>query len=433
MQKKNRSISKGVIEAKDKQDLYRSNQHFSPNMSKRTAGVNLNTFLNSKPTSHKDELELIQSDNFRNTNYNLSFHPNQSTNNLGNTSLGTNYQKYSKNISMNPAKSQMLNTQLSGINNSNVNNNSAYVTPFPQKNMKLESIKNINTVIKKLKSTNINSKINKTTDSVKSGINTTFQKKVPVMPSFHQGTGTNNTSNNYNNITNSSNMTSLKKEGIPSISLKSSAFSSNNNAHNIFSHGNNLAELSPTKSIPNMGNLSNLTSMSNMSNLNNINSTTHMGSNLLNHNNLHDLQVPVPNNARKEANNMNLYQQNSAHKSLFNKSQFEEINLVNSHPIIKGKNMMINSQQQIHPQDLTSKPTPDNKKHSTKETKDNSSNSSTIKNYKHSNSNSINGIQVQMNTHYHQTNIENPEDLHFFYVKMFQTNKEFAHKFEKEE
>lgn len=409
MQKKNRSISKGVIEAKDKQEIYKTNQHFSPNMSKRTVGINLNTFLNSKPTTHKEELELIQSDNFRNTNYNLSFHPNQSASNIGNTSVGTNYQKYSKNISMNPAKSQMLSTQLSGINNSNVNNSNAYVTPFPQKNMKLESIKNINTVIKKLKSSNINSKaINKTTDTVKSNVNTTFQKKVPVMPSFHHnGTGTNSTSSNYNNnnsnnVTNSSNMTNFKKEGIPSISLKSSAFSNNNNnAHNIFSHG--ISEMSPNKSV------------------------TNMNSNLHN-----EINIPNPSNARKDTttNSLNLFQQNSANKSLF-KSQFEEINLVNSGQI-KGK-ILLNNQINIQPQDLTIKQTAETKKHSTQETKDNSSNSSTIKNYKHSNSNSVNGIQVQINNHYHQTNIENPEDLHFFYVKMFQTNKEFAQKFEKEE
>ena len=70
----------------------------------------------------------------------------------------------------------------------------------------------------------------------------------------------------------------------------------------------------------------------------------------------------------------------------------------------------------------------DNKK--TQETKDNSSNSSTIKNFLHSNSNSLNTMQIQLTQ---QSNIENPEDLHFFYVKMFQANKEYAYKFEKEE
>jgi len=367
MQKKNRSISKGVIEAKDKQDLYKNNQHFSPNMSKRTVGINLNTFLSSKPGVSKEELELIQSENFRNTNYNMSFHPNNTNNS---SMMGTNFQKYSKNITVNPTKNPMLSSQLSGISNSNINNSNAFVTPFPQKNMKLDSIKNINTVIKKLKGPNPSTKIMNKSDVNKLGnqISSSIQKKVPAIPTFS-----------------SQNMNNTRKDPIPSISMKSTAYGQQ-------LYPQNLSEMSPSNSLANV-------------------------------NDIYQSKSINSNNQSQNQQGYGFFNSNSSNQKNLFKPQFEEINLNNN---LSRQNLIGQSMN-----DMTK--TPEHKKHSTQETKDNSSNNSTIKGYKHSNSNSINGIQLQVNNQVKQANIENPEDLHFFYVKMFQSNKEFAYKFEKEE
>ncbi len=56
------------------------------------------------------------------------------------------------------------------------------------------------------------------------------------------------------------------------------------------------------------------------------------------------------------------------------------------------------------------------------DTKDNSSNSSSIKNLKES-----------ANFYQSKKNIENPEDLHYFYVRMIQSNKDLIYKFEKDD
>lgn len=367
MQKKNRSISKGVIEAKDKLDLLRSNQQFSPNVSKRTVGINLNTFLSSKPGNI--EPESVQSDNFKN-NHNNTYYNNQSTNILANN-MTTNFQKYTKNFHLNQSKTQLspnyqvlgnsVNISTNNTNNTFLNNNSninnlnltnignmtstTNMTNNNSKNLKLESIKNINTVIKKLKYSNAPNKLpttNKNENSNTKLTNTTLQKKIPNIPTFQ-----------------SSNLNNLNKG--PLINLKTSTCFNQN--QNIYS---NFSEMSPSTSIANL--------------------------------------------------NMNESKfENTPQKDLF-KLQDD----------VKGSNanLYLGTKQND---------TKDTKKNSTQETNDNSSNNSTIKNYKHSNSSSINGLHFQVNKCFKNTNIENPEDLHFFYVKMFQTNKEYVHKFEKEE
>lgn len=409
MQKKNRSISKGIIEAKDKQEVYKTNQHFSPNVSKRTVGINLNTFLNSKPNGplQKEELEMIQSDNFRNTNYNnTNFQPNQSITNLGNgtntsnVNLSSNFQKYSKNVSNNMSKGQIFSGQTSNVTSSNITANS-YLNPIPQKNVKLESIKNINTVIKKLKnpnsnnSNNISSNINISSKLIKPEIGskpgTLVQKKIPAIPALQSSNlnNLNNNSNSNNNIVSSNsvvnlnNNSNLKKDSIPNINLKSSTFL----------QSQNINEISPKTSVTN------------------INLNEYLSS-------------------KKELNNaMSIYTTSDQSKSLF-KPQSPSLEAKPNNSLAISK---INSQNSNLP-NFDIKKTPETtKKTSIQETKDNSSSNSTIKNYKHSNSNSMNGITLQVNSQIQQSNIENPEDLHFFYVKMFQNNKEFANKFEKEE
>ena len=366
MQKKNRSISKGVIEAKDKSDLLRSNQQFSPNVSKRTVGINLNTFLSSKPGNVDPEL----SDTFKN-NHNNTYYNNQSTNLLANN-MTTNFQKYTKNFHLNQSKAQLPsnyqamgnsvsmsanntnNTFLGNNNNmTNIGNltnmtnmtNNTNIGNTNSKNLKLESIKNINTVIKKLKNSNVPNKLssnNKVEIPNTKITNTNLQKKIPNIPPFQS--------------TNLTNLSNLNKG--PLINLKTSTCFNQN--QNIYS---NFSEMSPSTSIANL----------------NINESKF---------------------------------DNTPPKDLFK-----------VHEDVKGSSTNIY---------LGTKQT-DTKKTSTQETNDNSSNNSTIKNYKHSNSSSINGLQLQINKCFKSTNIENPEDLHFFYVKMFQTNKEYVHKFEKEE
>ena len=325
--KKNRSISKGVIEAKDKTDV--KSQQFSPTMAKRTVGINLNTFINSKPQTKNEEDEMRSSTN------NMSFQPNQSTStNMNNSNVnstmgqgGTTFQKYSKNPISQP-KTLLSNTQFSQVSNSTVNN-STFVTPFPQKNMKLESIKNINTVIKKLKSNNISSGKIKEKQ---------IPKKIPLIPaSFNQ----------------TQNICLLQKSiQMPTLTIK------NNNLNSQQYFPPNQSEMSPSTSMTNI--------------------------------NSNDMLYKT---------NQNIFQHNSGQKIKIFEDKFDKI--------VETKN---------------------EKKVSLQETKDNSSNNSTIKNFKHSNSNSINCSQTN-----YQVNIENPEDLHFFYVKMLQQNKEFANKFEKDE
>lgn len=439
---KNRSISKGVIEAKDKQDLVKSqqlqqisqnSQHFSPNVSKRNVGVNLNTFLNSKPgiINSKEEIDLGISDSqYRNTNYNINFLPNQSMNannsnitNMSNVN-STNYQKYAKNTTINLAKSQIMTdkggSQISGLNSSivtnnlvnNTNNNLSNLNQLPQKNMKLESIKNINTVIRKLKTNNTNSKMISGGPSTKPDI----QK---------MGTGV-----NYQ-----------KKQGIPSIQSTSISnisitkkISGNLNSSNYPGQllPQNLVEISPSNSISNV-NLNDIYSNSKTQNnsQSNLSSSTNTKNNFyasgLTHN-FNNNQVNLTSNlidggtfSSKISNNI-YSNNNSAQKNLF-KPHIDEVSMIKQ----KQNNSGMVDQVVF---DKTS----DNNKKSMQETKDNSSNSSTIKNNKHSNSNSLNTMQVQLNNQLNQsTNIENPEDLHFFYVKMLQTNKEFAYKFEKDE
>jgi len=416
MQKKNRSISKGVIEAKDKQDVSKisssqQSQHFSPNVSKRNVGVNLNTFLNSKPGVGviKEEVDLGQSDShYKNTNYNIGgFHVNQSmSTNNSNYNGTTSYQKYTKNTTINLAKSQIVdkNQQYSGVNSSMNNTNSNFVNPLPQKNMKLESIKNINTVIRKLKTNNTNSKMITGGPSSKPDLQklssgaSSYQKKQGI-PSLHNSNLLNASTNKR--ISNNMNSTSYPSQLI----------------------AQNLVDISPSTSLANM-NINDMhsskTQTSSLSNLTNTNSKN--GVSGLTHNNHNHINLsPNLGDGFGKSTGNQIYT-NSAQKNLF-KPQLDDINLINN---TSSKQIKVNNTGGY---DKSS----DNKK-STQETKDNSSNSSTIKNYKHSNSNSLNTMQVQANSQINQAaNIENPEDLHFFYVKMFQTNKEFAYKFEKEE
>lgn len=468
MQKKNRSISKGVIEAKDKQEISKNsnnNQHFSPNMAKRT-GVNLNTFLSSKPvgtSKEQAEGDTGQSDNLRGTNNINNLNPYQVNSSVNNSNMGTNYQKYSKNVTTNPAKSQMISTQYSGINssnnihnNSNVNNTgNTFATPFPQKNMKLESIKNINTVIRKLKSNTTSSSIsNKVSTNISKneitkigsvisnsggGTNNLQKKVVPVIPSFH-----------------SNNMSSLKKD----INKSSSGISNNNHYIQQSQQLNpqNLYDMSPSNSLANMKinndysqqsqQIEKLVNNSSYININNTSNNVYF-----NNNNTNQNQSQINNS---QVNNQNNYG-NSSTTNINNTNNLNHINLINNMNLTNSNTNIYASGQKgsnnfnmsntgnktnlfnkdvvkdegTNNKNVFDKNNQDNKK--TQETKDNSSNSSTIKNSKnflHSNTNSLNTMQIQLSQ---QSNIENPEDLHFFYVKMFQANKEYAYKFEKEE
>ncbi len=381
------NLSKGLNESKEKIDSLNFNKthHFSPNITKKTVGINLNNFLSSKPNMLKDENELQNNDSMKNIKVNSTYNSNQ----LSGSVVSSNFQKYTKNNVTNIKSSVINNSNYSVVNTSTTNNlnitnsnNNMNSTnnAFPNKNIKLESIKNINNVIKKLKGTNVNpNPINIQQGSIKGKIDVNKQlialkNKTQIIPAIN--------SNQNSNLQSSSNI--------------------NHEFSNVIHMSSN--------------------SMNNMNNINSNNGLKSDKINLRNSNNLYGSQIenmslfqqgtPINNNVLEKDENSN--NRNHSYNLYSNNSEKKSISLFKPENV--DKNLDENELNIVKSY----------KKVSLQDTKDNSSNSSTIK-FKHSNNTSISMGGLSNNS-----NIENPEDLHFFYVKMFQQNKELAFKFEKD-
>lgn len=389
------NLSKGLNESKEKIDSLNFNKthHFSPNISKKTVGINLNNFLSSKPNMLKDDNEMQNNESLKNIKVNASYNSNH----LSGSVVSSNFQKYTKSNVTNIKSSVINNSNYSVVNTTNTNNvnisntnnnmnstsnsNSNY-SAFPNKNIKLESIKNINNVIKKLKGTNVNSNpIHIQQGTIKGKIDVNKQlialkNKTQIIPAINSNQNSNLQSNS-----------------------------------NISSEFQNVIHMSSN-------------SMNNMSNINNVNTNGLKSDkiNLRNSNNLYGSQIEnmslfqqgIPNNSSLIENNEVSNNRNHSYNLYSNNSEKKSTSL------FRPENIDKNSEET----DLNIAKSC--KKVSLQDTKDNSSNSSTIK-FKHSNNTSISMGGLGNNS-----NIENPEDLHFFYVKMFQQNKELAFKFEKD-
>lgn len=418
MQKKQRSISKGVIEAKDKNDL---KQHFSPNVTKRT-GINLNTFLNSKPG--------MGNAGDGNLNQSREFLGNQ-TYNPGNTK--SNFQNYKTNTSNIQQKQQPIplnySTNISGNNMTNYNSaiNNQQNNSYNQKNIKLESIKNINTVIKKLKSTNI-SNVGNNNVSINSS-----QKLRDIQTKNTKKSISNLNSNN----TNSLNMVSASSTN---TALGGSQANISNFPTNQLNQGGQLNPVNLQSSMKKdlMPNLKSnqLTSGTFSGQLYQTNKTKSP-------NKLEKLNVYGTNQNSQGGSAINTHNISNISGNSNNKSGIKELKDLKEEKILKqdtndlGKKTshgLFSSEKERYSEKYSSNIEKDfsSKSENKNSTKDISSNNSTL-NFKHSGARSVNGISVQLGDNMvHQSNIESPEDLHFFYVKMFQTNKEFASKFEKD-
>ena len=356
MSKKQRSISKGIIEAKDKLELGKSKkdiQYLSPGVSK----INHPNQISNKTQGSKEEQEVSPDNN--KSNFNTPINVFTSTQNYQ-----TNLQKYTK-TNFNNNKSSVLNSSLSNLNSSvtnNFNNN---------KNMKLESIK---TQIKKTAITGLN---------------------------------TNNTSINLNNQPNT----------------------------NIIS--GNKVNISPLKKVEQLksltkkktGIVSMLTSSQNTSGIHKQSNFPVVGSINLKHSYSQNNQNIIPN---IHSENLNLFQEkpigiNLSQKKLeFVKSNMnisnnteQLINLTREQSTEKLEYIQNSKQASIREENSPKKQT------SNTETKDNSSNNSTIK----LQNNSIMNSELLQS----KKKIENPEDLHVFYVQMLQSNKDLIYKFEKDD
>jgi hypothetical protein len=354
---KQRSISKGIIEAKDKTEVVKSKKdipYLSPGASKRNTS---NQVLN-KTQGTKEEHELLSDNN--KTSFNNPINILTSS-----QSYQTNLQKYTK-TQLNPNKSNILNSSLSNLNSSVSNN-------FNAKNLKLDSMK---TQIKK--------------------------NAIP-------GVNTNNTTINLNNLTNSNNNVSGNKLDISPLKkveqLKSLTKKKTGIISMLTSSQNSTVIHKQTPSNPVVGSI------------NLKNSISQNNQNLIS--NLHN-------------DNMNIFQEKPLGINLSQK----KLELVKSNTSIRNNTeQMLNLTQENSTENIEYYHNPKQssvremnpiKKHSSNiETKDNSSFNSTIK---LQNNYIMNSELLQS-----KKKIENPEDLHVFYVQMLQSNKDLIYKFEKEE
>lgn len=373
MAKKNRSASKGIIEAKDKGDFMRSTrdaQHFSPNATKRSNfGVyNQASMMQTQKSGNlsKDEFieNSVENSNLKHTNY-MNYQSNQASVNLSHNPSSSNFQMYNKNA----INSKNQYSVMPGISTSNISNTS---NAFQQKNMKLESIRNLNTAMKK----------------IKAPISGTSKSEISPVKKLDQNNFIKKKSTGLNSSNNAS-MIGLQSKG--PVSLKGNNYTTN--PVNNYVYKEKEVEQQSAKVSMNLF-------MEKPQGINLANSK--LGSNQLNYSNSTKIG---PLNTELLANN----------EIPGNKEVLYNIN----HKLSSVSNS-------VSPNKLKDKEKKKAMSSNTQETQDNSSNNSTINKHK-------NSAPYLTNDLINNQNIENPEDLHFFYVKMLQSNKSFIYKFEKEE